>query len=33
MNKSELDQLSKDIDDAFIKNIIQDFEKHEALKQ
>ncbi len=33
MNKNELDQLSKDIDAAFIENIIKDFEKHEALKQ
>ena len=33
MNKNESDQLSKAIDDAFIKNIIKDFEKHEALRQ
>ena len=29
----KLENTIKDIDDAFIENIIKDFEKHEALRQ
>ena len=33
MNKTDFEKIAKAIDDAFIENIIKDFEKHEALKQ
>ena len=33
MNKNQFENICKAIDDAFIENIIKDFEKHEDLKQ
>jgi len=33
MNKNDFEKIAKAIDDAFIENIIKDFEKHEALRQ